>query len=374
MNRKKIGFIYFDDIHHIHHFLSVFISLYNTKAYDVRIFTYEGEHLYLKKLLKIAGIPFSVLQILETYNYRKILNKIRNRNRINHIFIFKKNKRVLLNQDVLVYNVPQQKYLIDLRKNGKPKFVYLDHGAGDRNYVYNERLISFDLITIAGKKVERQCKVNANFSNSQLKICGYQKFDSILLEKKEIRFFENNKPIVIYNPHFIKDFSSYYSVGEKVLDFFYNSKDYNLIFAPHINLFNKRKCLEKESFSKEYSTANNILIDFGSENSVNMRYTLAADIYLGDVSSQVYEFLTKPRPCVFLNPNNVNWKDNEYFRNWNLGKVITNISNLKNILDTSSRWQTEFLEKQVIITKETYEVSEEINATERIVTEIIKFI
>lgn len=29
-----------------------------------------------------------------------------------------------------------------------------------------------------------------------------------------------------------------------------------------------------------------------------MTYTPAADIYLGDVSSQSYEFLLDPRPCL----------------------------------------------------------------------------
>ena len=40
-----------------------------------------------------------------------------------------------------------------------------------------------------------------------------------------------------------------------------------------------------------------------------MTYTKQADIYLGDVSSQVYEFMLKPRPCIFFNPENINYKN-----------------------------------------------------------------
>src|SRR3546814_2965461 len=46
-------------------------------------------------------------------------------------------------------------------------------------------------------------------------------------------------------------------------------------------------------------------IDLGSERSIDMSYTGSADLYLGDVSSQVAEYLYRPRPCVFLNAQGV---------------------------------------------------------------------
>ena len=42
-----------------------------------------------------------------------------------------------------------------------------------------------------------------------------------------------------------------------------------------------------------------IRVDLGSPASTDMRYTLPSDVYLGDASSQVYEFLIKPRHCIF---------------------------------------------------------------------------
>jgi CDP-glycerol glycerophosphotransferase (TagB/SpsB family) len=52
-----------------------------------------------------------------------------------------------------------------------------------------------------------------------------------------------------------------------------------------------------------------------------MRYTLAADIYAGDVSSQVYEFLVEAKPCVFLNAHGANWRESRDYPMWRLGQV-----------------------------------------------------
>src|SRR3546814_13919965 len=60
----------------------------------------------------------------------------------------------------------------------------------------------------------------------------------------------------------------------------------------------------------------------GSERSIDMSYTGSADLYLGDVSSQVAEYLYRPRPCVFLNAQGVDWQEDPNYRFWSLGPVI----------------------------------------------------
>src|SRR3546814_19981036 len=50
-------------------------------------------------------------------------------------------------------------------------------------------------------------------------------------------------------------------------------------------------------------------------------YTAAADIYLGDTSSQVVELLMQPRPCVFLAPLGVDWHDDPSYAMWAAGEV-----------------------------------------------------
>ena len=59
---------------------------------------------------------------------------------------------------------------------------------------------------------------------------------------------------------------------------------------------------------------------------------LDSDIYLGDISSQVIEFIAHPRPCIFLNVRNHNWRGDEDFAAWRLGPVLTDFSELDKTL------------------------------------------
>lgn len=63
-----------------------------------------------------------------------------------------------------------------------------------------------------------------------------------------------------------------------------------------------------------------ILIDLGSKRLLDMSYTSGADIYLGDVSSQVYEFLDTPRPCA-SHAHAVAWQEDANYLFWTLGEV-----------------------------------------------------
>ena len=54
----------------------------------------------------------------------------------------------------------------------------------------------------------------------------------------------------------------------------------------------------------------------GSVRSIDMTYTDQASVYIGDVSSQVYEFLRRPRPCIFLNFDRTAWQGDENFAHW----------------------------------------------------------
>jgi hypothetical protein len=76
---------------------------------------------------------------------------------------------------------------------------------------------------------------------------------------------------------------------------------------------------------RKFDPPPNILIDKGSHASADMTYIRAADIYLGDTSSQIYEFLFEPRPCVFLNSHGVEWENNPSYLHWALGEVICNV-------------------------------------------------
>ncbi len=57
------------------------------------------------------------------------------------------------------------------------------------------------------------------------------------LNPERRRFFANDNPVVVYNPHFDERTGSWARLGTAVLDFFLAHPAYNLIFAPHVVLF-----------------------------------------------------------------------------------------------------------------------------------------
>ena len=80
----------------------------------------------------------------------------------------------------------------------------------------------------------------------------------------------------------------------------------------------------------------------GSARSVDMTYTLAGDIYLGDVSSQIYEWIIRPRPAIFLNSHAGNWAEDPNYAHWHLGPVLDNLLALPAALATASAPQDPF--------------------------------
>jgi CDP-glycerol glycerophosphotransferase (TagB/SpsB family) len=82
---------------------------------------------------------------------------------------------------------------------------------------------------------------------------------------------------------------------------------------------------------------------------------MAADLYLGDVSSQVAEFLIRPRPCIFLNAHHAHWQNNKDYRFWTLGQVIDSPDELGKALSLAFTRQDEFEGRQRAYVAETFE-------------------
>ena len=76
-----------------------------------------------------------------------------------------------------------------------------------------------------------------------------------------------------------------------------------------------------------------ILIDTDSPRLFDMTYTLAADAYLGDASSQIYEFLARPRPSFFIDARrDVKAEDDEWHLFWECGPVVRSVGELTGLL------------------------------------------
>lgn len=230
-----------------------------------------------------------------------------------------------------------------------PQLIYLPHGAGDRAVGFRPVTANFDLVLLAGEKVrDRMLAAHAIRADGHA-IIGYPKFDTVDLTARP-RLFDDERPVVLYNPHFDPLLSSWWSAGEAVLDQFARQSRYHLVFAPHVMLFAKRLHASVEHRRLRWRGAvpdrfvgqPDMIIDPGSTRSVDMTYTLGSDIYLGDASSQVYEFLVRPRPCIFLNPERLAWRENPDFAHWTLGQVIETVAELPAALDRAAAMQSQF--------------------------------
>lgn len=249
-------------------------------------------------------------------------------------------------------------------------FIHVRHGAGDRAIGFHPSFSKFDLLLLQGEKYARRLRETGGLNGNKHAFIGYPKFDALALGAAPIRFFENNNPTVVYNPHFSPKYSSWFQMGEAVLDWFAANPDVNLIFAPHVMLFKRRFHVDPGTFnvairkdlSDRYSSRPNILIDLSSTRLFDMSYTLAADLYLGDISSQVMEFLSRPRPCVFLNPNRHDWREDEDFAAWRHGRVIEGIEDLGGALRGALATPDEFAAGQRAHFADTFDLTDEPSA------------
>ncbi|WP_418151905.1 hypothetical protein AB8615_06425 [Litorimonas sp. RW-G-Af-16] len=224
------------------------------------------------------------------------------------------------------------------------KFIFTHHGAGDRAVSFNRNIREFDFVLLPGQKFEDVHLDQELVRDGDYAVTGYPKFDFVKGgEVAPEPLFDNDNPTVLYNPHFDPHLSSWYEMGEAVMNFFKANTAYNLIFAPHVMLFQravhtsveKRKIRFVKALAEDFKDCPNIHIDLGSQRSVDMTYTRAADIYLGDVSSQIYEFIEERRPCIFLDSHDANWEGNPFYRHWTFGPVIDDISKLPQALETA---------------------------------------
>lgn len=202
-----------------------------------------------------------------------------------------------------------------------PPMIHLRHGAGDRAVGFERRIALFDDLIVAGEKDRRRTIEAGLLPPERCHACGYVKLSALRqLRQGAPALFSNDRPVVLYNPHFHPRLSSWRH-ARQMIGAITDSGLFNLIVAPHVRLFatsDRKQRAEWESLA----APDQVLVDLGSSRSMDMTYTLAADLYLGDVSSQVYEFAAEPRPCVFLDSHAAAWHGNPDYLMWEMGEVV----------------------------------------------------
>jgi hypothetical protein len=209
------------------------------------------------------------------------------------------------------------------------RLIFTGHGAGDSHGkavgMFDPRIDGFDLVLLPGPRLAADLSALGRFRHARFDV-GYPKLEIAALARRR-DLFGNARPTVVYNPTQMRAATSWYRFGPAVLDFFVRSHEYNLIFAPHVLLF-RRSWTRGARLPRRFRSTATVLIDTGSRASVDLTYLEAADIYLGDLSSQVYEFIARPRPCVFLDPIGVDHRENPSFRSWSFGPVVRDVAGL----------------------------------------------
>jgi hypothetical protein len=246
------------------------------------------------------------------------------------------------------------------------KLIHTRHGAGDRAIGFNRESAAFDLVLVSGPKIRDRLIAEAGLAPDRIALVGYPKFDLCADNRFEDTFPAPQRPTVIYNPHPSPRLSSWFRHGAAVLAAFRNQDRYNLIFAPHVMLFERRfvVTLDPPSLARvrapgpEYRSQPRIHIDTGSPASSDMSYTNRADIYLGDVSSQVYEFLRVPRPCLFLNSHGVRWQDDPNYLHWRAGPVLESADGLLDAIDAAVAAHPAFAPTQAEMVNQTFSLSD----------------
>lgn len=344
----RIGFLFnHDQVHQVAHSLPIAMALVE-KQLDAEIVVATTNRRLAGEVIRLAGPLVGRGLSLVELGLRRQISKAAARALESlvpaaKLLIYRDNLDFFRSLDVLV--VAEKTSLVLKTRYGLNtlQIVHTRHGAGDRAIGFDKASAGFDHVLVSGGKIRDRLISEAGVAADAISIVGYPKFD-LAPPRPAIPMLDDGRPVVLYNPHVSPHLSSWYRDGRRVLDWFVEHDDHHLIFAPHVMLFERpfvltidRLRLDRAGHIDErYLRAPNIHIDLGSRASTTMAYTQRADVYLGDVSSQVYEFLLRPRPCVFLNTQGFDWKGDANFEHWRAGPVIDTPADLGAAL-TSAR-------------------------------------
>jgi hypothetical protein len=320
----RVGFLFIGGAHHMLHLAPVAVELARDPAISVQLFAGDAEDASaLDRVLARLGARMPIT-ILPTPGWAKILPSLKPSWAALKLPRILAGRRMLKDLDVLVTAERTSTILKRLPGRG-PALVHIPHGAGDRAQGFEPRIALFDHVIVAGPK-DRDRMIDAGLvAPERCSISGYIKLSAILATQRgtrPTRLFDNDRPTILYNPHFARNLSSWQMFGERLVWDIAATGEFNLIVAPHVRLQERLSTAERNAML-QLGEWEGVIVDLGSERSSDMTYTLAADIYVGDVSSQVFEFVHRPRPCVFLNATGSEHGNDPDFAFWRFGEVVS---------------------------------------------------
>ncbi|WP_246152439.1 hypothetical protein [Sphingomonas montanisoli] len=370
----RIGFLFnHDQVHQVAHSLPVALAMRrNHPAVEVVIATTNARlTAEVKRLAARIGDRVDVVELgLRSAMTRFAAKHLEAVLPVSKIAIYRDNLDFFRSLDALV--VAEKTSLLLKSRYGLDdlRIIHTRHGAGDRAIGFNKASAGFDHVLVSGSKIRERLIRDAGVAPDRMSQVGYPKFDLLPERPQKLPFQDNGKPTVLYNPHPSPHLSSWFEHGRQVLEHFLKDDRYNLIFAPHVMLFHRSFVVTIDKLridrpgriDRRFYDAPNIHIDLGSSASTDMTYTAAADIYLGDVSSQIYEFLHTPKPCLFLDTHGADWRGNPNYAHWQAGEVIADPTNLGAALDRAVRSHDRYRPIQRELFQRSFELTAERSA------------
>ncbi|RST31732.1 hypothetical protein HMF7854_13450 [Sphingomonas ginkgonis] len=347
--KRRIGFLFnHDQAHQIAHSLPIAFALIDGGFDGEILLAVSNDHLE-REVRRVAGDRLGrqvqLVRLGLGAGARRLDHALGELVPAGKILLYRDNLDFFRSLDLLVVSEKTSLLLKKRYRLDNLKIVHTRHGAGDRAIGFDPASRGFDLVLCSGPLIRRRLIADAGVDAARIRIVGYPKFDLVEPARPRSPLFSGSGTTTLYNPHPSPHLSSWFRDGRAVLDQFVGGGCDNLVFAPHVMLFQRRVVVTIDRLSlkrpgriaTDYLRSDHLKIDLGSTASTDMSYTLGADVYLGDASSQVYEFLLRPRPCIFLDSHRQRWRDNPNFAHWTAGQVINDPADLPAALERSQR-------------------------------------
>jgi glycosyltransferase involved in cell wall biosynthesis len=321
MGRFKVAVLLGAEPYQVYHVASIAWELSERPGLAVEIVATLAETLAeFEALARSVGAKPLPTRLLHTPLHVRLLQRLALFGALKTAIMKHAANRKILSQYAAIVTPTDHAGALRAHLNPRPLMVYVNHGVGGRAASYSDKYLNFDFIIVASPKDERRL-LEEHLVRPGHYAVAYPKLELARdLARTRGPGLTSDRPIVLFNPHSKRSLRSWERFARPLIAHAAATGEFALIVAPHTKLFRRRPRFAWRRWER-LAVPGRVIIDLGSQRSLDMTYTAAADIYVGDVSSQVFEFLTRPKPCVFLNAHKVAWRGQKDFASWELGDV-----------------------------------------------------
>ena len=342
----RLAFVYIAEAYQLYHAASVMFVLMRQEGVTVDIFHIDpatAENLERLRLAHgmppMASTPLPAGFLGSTIQAVKLLGLAKPQ-------VLKTNEQRWVDYDAIISTEDGIGILFEeMPPARRPARIMMTHGAGTRYFPSMRDMKRCDFVIAKGEGDAAAYVKAGLLDRGQVAAGGYPKlYSTSLLADTDPLPFRNSNPTVLYNPHKERKQRSWDRFFPTLLHGFQEDRSRNLIVGPHVKFFRRRSERIREKLRA--LSDETILVDPASPRLLDNSYTEAADIYVGDVSSQVVEFIARPRPCVFLNAHGVDWQDDPHYALWHLGEVVDDAAQVMAAIDRAPRIHHRYAERQ----------------------------